>query len=120
MKEELQKRLLESFDAIVNVVKTGASELPSVAQEYVRWFAMENGYCAAVCVVVFIASGVFTYYFSRWMTKNDGWEMVGVLLIPACGIIISSVVFFFKVQMLLKAIYAPRLIIIEYFAGFLR
>lgn len=129
--EALLKKSTEVLDVILNTVKAGGEfavdQLPDVAQQFITYNIWWNGSIAAINLALFIASFIILVKAYRDVNKiseksdhnpkdTSFLELVASFVIA----IVSLIIVFFKIKTLMLFVLAPKVAIIQFFAGFVK
>ena len=121
MNEELQQALAQFLTASLNTVEKGTAiageQIPLVLQEIVQWKITESAIASTTLFLFIIASCLMLRRIMRSFLNIEDKQNLGAFCVVVN--IPFIVLFFVKFMTLIKAITAPRLIIIEFLKGML-
>jgi len=123
MDQELKQRLIGYLDALEKGVATGgefvAEQAPEVCREIVNWRIADGLIFAvpmliAICFMAYVVRYVFVV--TKDVDNSDGSKVGPRIIASMIGIFLSAMMASFAVESIhrsAKAIFAPRLVIIE-------
>lgn len=126
--EALLKKSTEVLDVILNTVKSGSEfaveQLPDVAQQFIAYNIWWNGFVAFVSfaiVVLCIYTVVKVKKYGKRDSRNEleaaeQFKIIGAVV----GCFICSIIFLESAKDLLLFVLAPKVAIIQFFAGFVK
>ena len=122
MNEELKNQLAQFLEKALDVankgIDTAGEQIPALLQEIVNYQIAYGVFCSALAVLFFILIAI-SFFIARWGEDKDNFTLI---ITGISGFIISTFltsVCFIKAMVLIKALSAPRLVILEYLKGLL-
>lgn len=124
MNDQLNERLVSLMDYIGSVAKDAdafaRAQLPDVAREIVAWELWSGVVYGLICIAI-IAACVWVFRFAlKIMDDNHDGREIPMFIFSA---IVGPVAFIFvlvNTHSIIKAVAAPRLVILDYVKGVLK
>ncbi len=116
MNKEIAQQVLDALMAGANAVST---EIPLVATQLIHWMIAQNAITVILCLVVFFAA----IKYLRWWNSQDRkpTETETCFWVASmAGIIIGTPIFLCHIFDLVKCIAAPKIVLLEYLADFVK
>ena len=122
MNEELKNQLAQFLEKTLDVVEKGidtaGEQIPALLQEIVNYQIAYGVFCSVLAVLFFILIAISLLIARRGEDKDN----FTLLITGISGFIISiflTGICFIEATVLIKALSAPRLVILEYLKGLL-
>ena len=122
MNEELKQQLTQFLAKALDVAEKGINatgeQIPLILQEIVNYQTV-YGVVNSVLIVLFLILGIILFFVARWGEDNDNFPVLAVGLVGSVISAFLSGVCLVNATVLIKALVAPRLVILEYLKGLL-
>ena len=118
LKQQLTQFLAKALDVAEKGIDTTCEQIPMILQEIVS-YQIVYGITNFVLAVLFFILLFASIFISRWSEAKDNFTL---LIVGIAGSVLSTLltcVCFVESTILIKALVAPRLVILEYLEGLL-
>lgn len=118
MNNELKQQLTQFLEKALNIAEQGVDEIPFILQDIVNWQIMNGVTCLILFILSLVALGISIYF----AVQGDKYDRSFSFIIGMIGTLVFSllcIVCIIESTILVKALVAPRLVIIDYLKGLL-
>lgn len=116
LQEALTAFLVKSLDLVEKGANAAGEQIPLVLEEIVQWEIWGSGVGFVVALVIAICLAIVGRYCGkRAAIREEGWPMACSVL----GAFVAFAISMGNLYCLIKALTAPRLVIIEFLKGML-